>query len=80
MVDVEIVPYEYTDAESRSRAGTITPVQDQSQPGEHTAPIVGPLGPHGPAGSGLMSLTEANEAAAFMRQREAARLREIRRR
>lgn len=40
----------------------------------------GPLGPSGPAGSGLMTLSDAVEAAAAMRAREAARVRDMRRR
>lgn len=38
------------------------------------------LGPNGPVGSGLLSLSDAIETVADMRDREAARLRDMRRR
>jgi hypothetical protein len=80
VIDVEVVADEYTDAIMSDSSGTITPDQDQSQPGEHTALPFGPLGPTSPAGSGLMPLDAAIEAASVMRQREAARIRNARRR
>ena len=71
VIDVEIMS---------DSSGTTTPDQDQSQSDEHTALPFGPLGPTGPVGSGLMPLDAAIEAASVMRQREAARQRNMRRR
>ena len=82
VIDVEIEaidPAGYTDAIMNPGSGTAYPDQDQRQPDERTAPPFGPLGLGGPAGSGLMSLADAVEAAAAMRARE-ARIRDMRRR
>ena len=80
IVDVEVVAAGYTDEIMSGSPGTATLDQDQSQPDEHTVPPFGPLGMNGPVGSGLMSITEANEAVAEMRARQAARIRDINRR
>ena len=80
VIDVEVVADEYTDAIMGDPAGTATSDQDQSQPEGHTAAIVGPLGPNGPAGSGLMSREDAVEAQHEMNRRAAARTRNLRRR
>jgi hypothetical protein len=82
IVDVEIVnPDGYTDEIMRDDgSGTATPDADDSSASEPYDPGFGPLGPTGPAGSGLMPLDAAIEAASVMRQREAARLRNARRR
>ena len=78
-VDVEIVAADYSDADHGPGSGTAYRDQDQSQPDDHTAPPFGPLGPNYPGG-GMLSLQDAIEAASVMRQREAARLRNMRRR
>jgi hypothetical protein len=57
-----------------------TPDADDSSASELYSSILGPLGMTGPVGSGLMPLDAAIEAAAEMNRREAARLREMRRR
>jgi hypothetical protein len=77
-VEIEAIPAEYTDA------GPTTPGRDDSSASEPWRPDVDPLGMSGPlsgpVGSGLMPLSEAVEAAASLRAREAARLRDMRRR
>ena len=80
VIDVEIVADEYTDAIMRDGSGTTTPDQDQNQPDKRTAPPFGPPGMGGPAGSGLITLEDAVSAQAAMRAREAARIRNMRRR
>ena len=76
VVDVEVVDTGYTD----DSPGTTTPVQDQTDLSEPLSPTLGPLGMNGPVGSGMLSLQDANEAVAEMRAREAARVRNLRRR
>jgi hypothetical protein len=66
----------YTDS-----AGTAYPPEDDSAGSvELSRRNLGPLGPNGPVNSGLLSLSDAVEAVSEMRQREAARTREMRRR
>jgi len=57
-----------------------TPGQGESSASVDLGASLGSLGATAPVGSGLMSITEANEAAAAMRAREAARVRNMRRR
>ncbi len=79
VVDVEIVnPEGYTDVIMSDHP--TTPGQDDSLFSGQLGASVGPLGLGGPAGSGLMSLEQANEAAIEMRAREAARIANMRRR
>jgi hypothetical protein len=59
---------------------SLTPDPDDSSLSVNPGLGVGPLGMSGPVGSGLMSLQDANEAVAEMRQREVARQRNLRRR
>jgi hypothetical protein len=82
IVDVEIVDAGYTDAAMTTGPGTATPDQDQTDLSVDlgATPYPGPLGPTGPAGSGLMRLEDAVQAQAAMRAREAARIRDMRRR
>jgi hypothetical protein len=80
VVYVEIVsPDGYTDQIMSDHP--TTPGRDDSSASEPHGPGVGPLGPNGPTGSGLMSLADAVEAASEMRARAAAaRTRDMRRR
>ena len=81
VVDVEIVDDDYTDAIMSDHAGVITPDESHDSLSDPLSPGVGPLGMGGPAGSGLMSLQDAVEAAADMRARaaaQAARTRDMR--
>ena len=71
---------EYTDAPMNPSPGPIAPDPYDSSSGTLSPPYPGPLGPTGPAGRGLLSLQHAVEAAADMRAREAARIRDMRRR
>ena len=80
VIDVEIVADEYTDEIMSGGFGTTTPDQDQTDLSVDPGFTPGPLGLGGPAGSGLMTLSDAIEAASVMRRREAARLRDMRRR
>ena len=79
IVDVEVVADEYTDAMSDG-SGTITPEDSHESLSVDPGLMPGPLGMREPAGSGLMPLDAAVEAASVMRQREAARIRNMRRR
>ena len=79
VIDVEI-DAGYTDAIMSRGSGTTTPDQDQTDLSGDLGFTPGPIGLGGPAGSGLMSLSDAVEAAADMRAREAARRRDMRRR
>jgi hypothetical protein len=59
----------------------ITPDQDDSSLSvDLGGRNLGPLGPNGPMGSGMLSLSDAVEAVSDIRAREAARLRDMRRR
>jgi hypothetical protein len=80
IIDVEIegIDPSYNDTGMSTGLGTAHPDQDQSDLSVDLG--LGPLGPNGPTGSGLMSLSDAVEAAADMRARHAARLRDMRRR
>jgi hypothetical protein len=81
VIDVEIEaidPDGYTD-QIMNPART-TPGHDDSSASGPYSPDVRPLGLTGPAGSGLMRLEDAVEAQAAMREREAARIRDMRRR
>ena len=80
VIDVKIVADEYTDEIMSGGIGTTTPDQDQTDLSVDPGFTPGPLGLGGPAGSGLMTLSDAIEAASVMRRREAARLRDMRRR
>jgi hypothetical protein len=80
VIDVEIVAAQYTDEIMSESPGTAYPDQDQIDLSGDPGFTPGPLGLGGPVGSGLMPLSDAVEAAAEMRAREAARLRNMRRR
>ena len=71
VIDVEIMS---------ETSGVVTPDDGDSSASEPYNPGVGPIGLGGPVGSGLMSLSDAVEAQAAMRAREAARQRNMRRR
>ena len=72
VVDVEVVS---------DSAGTSYPPDSRSSASvDLGAKNLGPLGMHGPVNSGLLSMQDANEAVAEMRAREAARMRDLRRR
>ena len=83
IVDVEIVAEptsgeaEYTDAITTPGSGTATLDSGDSS---LSVELGGPLGSTDPTGRGLMSLEQAVEAAGEMRAREAARIRNMRRR
>jgi hypothetical protein len=78
VIDVGIVNPD-VDVEIMNRSpGTTTPDQDQNDLSVDPGLTPGPLGLSGPAGSGLMRLEDAVEAAAEMQRR--ANLRDIRRR
>ena len=83
VIDVEI-DAGYTDVDAGimkgDGSGTATPDADDSSASGPLSPDVGPLGMNGPVGSGLMSLSDAVEAAAEMRARQAVRMRDMRRR
>ena len=80
VVDVEIVDADYTDDGS----GTTTPPDPSSSLSvDLSGTNPGPLGVNGPVNSGLMSLSDATEAVADMRARQAAQaahVRDLRRR
>jgi hypothetical protein len=86
IIDVEIEaidPAGYTDQVTSDDRATTTPDDPSSSAsGAHSPDRIytGPLGLTGPVGSGLMPLSDAVEAAAVMRAREAARIRDMRRR
>ena len=69
--------YEVVDVEVVDSTGTAYPGDPSSSV---TVELSGPLGMSGPAGSGLMPLSEAVAAQADMRARAAARTRDMRRR
>jgi hypothetical protein len=80
VIDLEIEDAGYTDEIMSDGSGTTTPDQDQTDLSVDlgaTPLVTGPLGLGGPVGSGLMSLSDAVEAAAEMRRR--ANLRDMRR-
>jgi len=82
VIDVEIVDAGYTDAPMTIGSDTTTPNDPDSSRSVDlgATPYPRPLGPTGPTGSGLLSLQDAVEAVAAMRAREAARIRDMRRR
>ena len=81
IVDVEVVDPGYTDANHDHGSGPITPDSGHEAGSVELGDSnLGPLGMRGPTGSGLMRLEDAVEAVAEMRDREAARVRDLRRR
>jgi hypothetical protein len=78
-VDVGIVDAGYTDEIKNPDPESLTSEHPDSSASGLLSPTLGPLGLSGPVGSGLMTLTDANEAVAEMRAHAAARIRDMRR-